>query len=106
MFGGIVLYMRLRRGGTLFKEVRVMVAQCSGGRAFGACSVLVVQCSGGTPPPRPNTGLCKHGDPVFPHFWALLNHHFCGPDPIEAVVCSLVRAAGRVHMGGEVLVRL
>ena len=25
---------------------------------------------GTPPPPHPHTGLCKHGDPLFPHFWA------------------------------------
>ena len=38
--------------------------------------------------------LCKHGDPVFPHFWAFFwNHHFCGSNPNRGWVfhCSALR---------------
>ena len=32
------------------------------------------------PPPHPNTGLSKHGDPAFPHFLVFFwTHHFCVP---------------------------
>ena len=45
-----------------------------------------------------------------PHVSALLglfwNHRFCGSNPIETVVCSVVRAAGGVCMGGKALVWL
>ena len=59
------------------------------------------------PPLCPNTGLCKHGDPVFPLFWAFFwNHRFCGCNPFENVVCSFVQAAGRVNMGVLLLVKL
>ena len=38
---------------------------------FGACYVQQPeQISMYPPPPCANTGLSKHGDPVFPHFWS------------------------------------
>ena len=49
---------------------------------------------GGAPPPCPTMRFCKHGGPVFPHFWPFL----------EPSVCGVVRAAGRVHVGVSVLV--
>ena len=53
----------------------------------------------------PNTGLSKHGNPVFLHFWVLfLEPSFCVSIPIENVFCSFVQAAGRDNMGGKVLV--
>ena len=43
-----------------------------------------------SPPFCPHMGLCKHGDPVLPHFWAFFgNHRFCGSNPKEKVVCRL-----------------
>ena len=61
-----------------------------------------------SPPPCANTGLSKHGDPVFPHFWSFffLNRRFFGSDPIENVVYSFVQDAGRVNMGDKVLLQL
>ena len=58
------------------------------------------------PPPFVRTrGLSKHGDPVFPHFRVFFgNHRFCGSNPIENVVCSVVQAAGRVYVGVGVAV--
>ena len=59
------------------------------------------------PPPCVNTGLSKHGDPVFPHFWSFFfNRRFCGSDPIENVVYSFVQDAGRVNMGDKVWLQL
>ena len=58
-----------------------------------------------TPPPTPcpDTGLPKHANPVFPHFWVFFaTIAFPVPFPIEKVVCSFVQAAGRVSMGGKV----
>ena len=56
------------------------------------------------PSPGPNTGLSKHSDPMFPHFWVFWNLRFCGFNPIEKVICSVVQAAGRVNMGVKVFV--
>ena len=57
------------------------------------------------PPP-----LCSHRSVQTRHvhvsallgvFW---NHRFCGSNPIDNVVCSVLQAAGRVHVGGKVVV--
>ena len=81
-------------------------------RLWGCCScmhaVQSVVCPQLPPSPTcPSKGLSKHGDPVFPHcqdfFWS---HRFCGSNPIEIVVCSLVQVVGRVNMGVKVLVQL
>ena len=69
-----------------------------------------------TPHPPPPSGLlaeehrrlpaCPSSGRVSALLGLLLNHHFCGSNPIENVVRSLVRAAGRVNMGVTVLVEL
>ena len=55
---------------------------CLGLHALGAKPVP-------PPPPVLTRALSEHGDPVFPYFRVLfLNHHFCGSNPIENVVCG------------------
>ena len=58
------------------------------------------------PPPPPNTGFSKHGAPCFRILEFFLEPSFFGfqSNPIENLVCSFVQAAGRVIMGGKVLV--
>ena len=60
-----------------------------------------------TPLLVPNMDLSKRADPVFPHFWAFFGTFvFCVSNPIENVVCSVVQATGRVHVGVKVVVQL
>ena len=56
-------------------------------------------------PPCPNTGLSKHGDPVFPHFLAFFGTIiFAVPIHLRMWFVAFVQAAGRVNMRVKVLV--
>ena len=64
-------------------------------------------CGERVPPPFVLTRACPNrAIPCFRTFRPFWNHCFCGPNPIETVACSFVQAAGRVNMGGKVLVYL